>query len=262
MMSLINTNYDYLHTMGISGDDPLVAIIVSVYYLGCALGSIVASKFADKRGRKPAIFACMTVTIIGNLLMFISGLGHHPGAIYVMLAGRVVMGLGVGGIDSVIPVYSAELNDAGDRGRAMAQEFQANILGLNVAFGLNLLVTRTLGKGNQWAWRIPIIFMQVFPIFLLSVISRLPESARWLLAKQRDDEAKTALRKMYNREDAESELEELKAAQEEEASRRVGYRDMLLLGGSQFHPTIITIFGQINQALTGYVCEIPLRARL
>lgn len=34
MMSLINTNYDYLRTMGLKGDDPMVGVIVSVYYLG------------------------------------------------------------------------------------------------------------------------------------------------------------------------------------------------------------------------------------
>ena len=43
-MSLINTNFDYLYTMGIGAEDPLVAVIVSVYYLGCAVGSILASK--------------------------------------------------------------------------------------------------------------------------------------------------------------------------------------------------------------------------
>jgi|ERR1700722_13671927 hypothetical protein len=37
-MSLINTNHNYLETMGIAENDPLVGIIVSVYYLGCAIG--------------------------------------------------------------------------------------------------------------------------------------------------------------------------------------------------------------------------------
>jgi MFS family permease len=51
-----------------------------------------------------------------------------------MLTGRVVMGLGVGGIDSVIPAYSSELSSYGARGRALAQEFQMNIFGLLMAF--------------------------------------------------------------------------------------------------------------------------------
>lgn len=150
MMSLVNTNRDYLNTMGIAEENPLVGIIVSVYYLGCAVGSVLASSLADQRGRKSGIFACLAVTAVGNLIMFISGLGFSNGAMTLMFVGRTVMGLGVGGIDSVIPVYSSELNSDGGRGKAMAQEFQSNIFGLMMAFGINLGVTNALGKDSQW----------------------------------------------------------------------------------------------------------------
>ena len=150
MMSLINTNYNYLDTMGISEEDPLVGIIVSVYYLGCAIGAIFASLLADKAGRKPSIFACLAVTAVGNLLMFVAGLGYNKGAMIIMFLGRIIMGLGVGGIDSTIPVYSSELNSEGGRGEALAKEFQSNIFGLNMAFAINLGVTNGLGKDNQW----------------------------------------------------------------------------------------------------------------
>ena len=150
MMSLINTNYDYLDTMGIGGEDPLVGIIVSVYYLGCAVGAVLMSLLADKQGRKPAIFVSLALTSIGNLLMFIAGLGYSDGALTIMFIGRIIMGLGVGGIDAVIPVYSSELNSEGGRGEALAKEFQSNIFGLNMAFAINLGVTDGLGKDNQW----------------------------------------------------------------------------------------------------------------
>ena len=150
MMSLINTNYDYLATMGIGEEDPMVGIIVSVYYLGCAVGAILASLLADIKGRKPSIFVCLAVTSLGNLMMFIAGLRYQKGAMSIMLIGRIVMGLGVGGIDSVIPVYSSELNEEGGRGKALAQEFQSNIFGLNMAFAINLVVTNSLGKYNEW----------------------------------------------------------------------------------------------------------------
>lgn len=150
MMSLINTNYDYLETMGIGGEDPLVGIIVSVYYLGCAVGAVFASLLADKAGRKPSIFASLSLTALGNLFMFVSGLGYNRGAMTMMFLGRIIMGLGVGGIDAVIPVYSSELNSEGGRGEALAKEFQSNIFGLNMAFAINLAVTNGLGKDNQW----------------------------------------------------------------------------------------------------------------
>ena len=150
MMSLINTNYDYLDTMGIAEEDPLVGIIVSVYYLGCAVGAVLLSLLADKGGRKPAIFVSLALTSLGNLLMFIAGLGYDQGAMTMMFVGRIIMGLGVGGIDAVIPVYSSELNSEGGRGEALAKEFQSNIFGLNMAFAINLGVTQGLGKQNQW----------------------------------------------------------------------------------------------------------------
>ncbi|TVY34976.1 putative metabolite transport protein [Lachnellula occidentalis] len=258
MMSLINTNYSYLETMQISKESPVVGIIVSVYYLGCAVGAIVASWLADKEGRKPSIFTCLATTAFGNILMFISGLsmnGTSPwngGALACMLTGRIIMGLGVGGIDAVIPMYSSELASDKSRGKALAQEFQMNIFGLLMAYSINLGVTIGLGKQNQWAWRIPIILMQIFPLVLMSVISQLPETPRWYISKDRKDDARKALIYVHGREKAEELLEGIQKAQDEESNEKVGYKDMLIPGRSQYHPTMVTVMGQINQALTGY----------
>ena len=138
MMSLVNTNYNYLQTMGISATSPLVGLIVSVYYLGCAVGSVFFSALADGLGRKRSIFACLAAASAGNFLMFIAGLVYKREALLVMFLGRVIMGMGVGGIDSVVPIYSSELSEAETRGKALGQEFQMNIFGLNMAFGINL----------------------------------------------------------------------------------------------------------------------------
>ena len=96
MMELINTNYDYLRTMGIAEDNPLVGVIVSVYYLGCAVGAVIASQFANWAGRKVSIFACLATASLGNLIMVFAGFGFSQGAMGVMFLGRVIMGLGVG----------------------------------------------------------------------------------------------------------------------------------------------------------------------
>ncbi|KAF2722192.1 general substrate transporter [Polychaeton citri CBS 116435] len=252
MMSLINTNYDYLATMGISEDNPLVGIIVSVYYLGCAVGAVIFSWVADKFGRRAGLFGGLALASLGNVLMFVSGLGYSRGALPVMFFGRVIMGLGVGCLDSVTPLYSSELTSDNARGKALAQEFQANILGLNMAFAINLGVTAALGKENQWAWRIPIIAMQVYTVSLMSIIGRMPESPRWFVLHGMDEKAKEAIR-LVDGEDAVDELfEHFKKSQKEENGNEVSYTDMLTPGHLQFHPTMVTIMGQINQALTGY----------
>jgi MFS family permease len=97
MMSLINTNSNYLSTMGIEKEeDPIVGVIVSVYYLGCAVGAVIGSYTADQIGRKSAIFIALATATLGNILMFISGLGMIPdgmaSAMVVMFCGRIVMG--------------------------------------------------------------------------------------------------------------------------------------------------------------------------
>lgn len=253
MMSLINTNEDYLHVMDIGPEDPLVGILVAVYYLGCSLGAVLFSWLSDQFGRKKAIFACLATAALGNAIMFLTGLGGwRLHAIHMFWVGRVVMGLGVGGIDAVIPVYSSELSNDNARGRALAQEFQMNIFGLNMAFGINLAVTDALGKANQWAWRVPIAVMQVYPFLLFLVIGRLPESPRWLVFQARKDEAKEAMVDIYGKEDGETKAEELFETHEKEKDDHVGYMDMINPGHETFHPTVITVMGQVNQALTGY----------
>jgi Sugar (and other) transporter len=66
-----------------------------------------------------------------------------------------------------------------------------------MAFSINLDVTISLGKDNQWAWRIPIVIMQVFPLILMSIICRLPETPRWFFSMHRKESAKRALKVMH-----------------------------------------------------------------
>jgi MFS family permease len=196
---------------------------------------------------------------MGNLIMFISGLWGNEGALHSMFLGRVIMGFGVGGIDAVIPIYSSELARDEARGKALAQEFQMNIFGLNMAFGINLIVTRILSKYNEWAWRIPIIVMQVYPVALMACVRSLPESPRWFIYHGRDDEAKKALEMIYGGKygdgeegEGDRQFEDLKKSHDNEVGENVSYWDMFTPSHDQFHPTVITIMVQINQALTGY----------
>ena len=94
--------------------------------------------------------------------------------------------------------------------------------------------------------------MQVYPVLLMLFIYRLPESPRWFVSKERKDDAHDALVDIYGKEDAKSKLDELTEAAEKESSQSTTYSDMLWPSGKAFHPTAVTIMGQVNQALTGY----------
>jgi hypothetical protein len=127
-----------------------------------------------------------------------------------------------------------------------------NIFGLNMSFAINLGLTVALGKSNQWAWRLPIIIMQVYPVLLMAFIGILPESPRWLVSHDRKEDAKAALITIYGEDQAKETLDNLIESNDNESSKNVTYTDMLTPGHAQFHPTMITVMGQINQALTGY----------
>jgi hypothetical protein len=72
------------------------------------------------------------------------------------------------------------------------------------------------------------------------------------MSQERKDDAMNALEAIHGQEGAKPRLEELSKAQDEESDKAIKYRDMLIPGRSQFHPTMLTIMGQVNQALTGY----------
>lgn len=94
--------------------------------------------------------------------------------------------------------------------------------------------------------------MQIYPVLLLSLISRLPESPRWCVFHDRKDDAKASLSKIYGEDEVKEKFDELVAAQEEESAKSIGYNDMIWPKSEQFHQTCVTVMGQVNQALTGY----------
>lgn len=122
-----------------------------------------------------------------------------------------------------------------------------------MAFIINVILTHKLGKYNEWAWRLPIIIMQIYPLLLCAGANLLPETPRWFILNGDDEEAKKAIRVVFGEDAVKDRMKELKDARAaEEDDGTVGWADMLRPSGSQFHPTIITVMGQVNQALTGY----------
>lgn len=91
--------------------------IVAVYYIGTLIGALVAGSLADRCGRiKAVVFGAMWA-LLGAILQA-SALN-----IAWMCFGRVIAGVGVGAIDCVIPVWSAEVSSHSARGAFLAIEF-------------------------------------------------------------------------------------------------------------------------------------------
>ena len=91
--------------------------IVSVYYAGTLIGALVAGSLADRCGRIKAVVFGSLWALVGAVLQ------ASAYNIAWMTCARVIAGIGVGAIDCVIPVWSAEVSSHSARGAFLAIEF-------------------------------------------------------------------------------------------------------------------------------------------
>ncbi|BCR90344.1 uncharacterized protein ACHE_60230S [Aspergillus chevalieri] len=191
VMSMVNLNPDYQKLMGIfplegsSRNTAAEGGIVAVYYGGTMIGALMAGYLADRCGRiKAIIFGCLWI-ILGAALQ------ASAYNITWMCFGRVLAGIGVGSIDCVIPVWSAEVSSHSARGAFLALEFVMNIGGLAMAYWIEYFAS--LNPNESMAWRTPLALQLVFILIIGAGINFFPESPRWLMKMGRYEEARDIL---------------------------------------------------------------------
>ncbi|HVM89094.1 MAG TPA: sugar porter family MFS transporter [Puia sp.] len=147
--------------------------------IGTVLGSVVAGIPAQKFGRKKTLMAIA-------ILYLISAMGCTVSTIWILFVTfRFIGGIAVGASSVVGPMYISEISPAKQRGR-LAGSFQLNVVaGIFIALLTNFLF-KDIGE-NSWRWMLGVMVMPagIFAILLRTI----PESPRWLVLNNRDDEA-------------------------------------------------------------------------
>ena len=77
---------------------------MSLALLGAFFGALIAGPLSDWVGRKPIIIASSTLFAVG------AGIMAAAPYVYVLMVGRIVVGLGVGVASMIIPVYLSEVS--------------------------------------------------------------------------------------------------------------------------------------------------------
>ncbi|KAI0884573.1 general substrate transporter [Annulohypoxylon maeteangense] len=163
----------------------LQGFVVAVFVIGALFGSLSCSYSGDRFGRRNVIFFAAICTLIGEILEA-SAFGLPQ-----FIVGRVITGLGVGQLSSLVPVWQSETSGAKNRGRHVVLD------GLFICLGYVLESWIDLGffelHHGPATWRVPIAIAAIFSIILSSSIYMFPESPRWLLMVNRGDQARDSL---------------------------------------------------------------------
>ena len=151
--------------------------------IGTVLGSLLAGAPAERYGRKRVLQAIGLLYVVTSLVTALT----PSWTLFVLF--RFLGGIGVGASSVVGPMYISEISPAHSRGRLVAL-FQFNVVsGILIAFISNYLLNGI--SEESWRWMLGV---QAIPsLVFFSLVFLVPESPRWLMTKQREDEAKKVL---------------------------------------------------------------------
>lgn len=162
----------------------MVQVVTSWVTLGALLGSLAGGELADRIGRKRTVLTAGLLFTLGAAVQYLA-----PDAA-VLVAGRLIIGAGVGVAAVAAPLYAAELAPASLRGRFVSGYQLAIAVGIFLAY----LVNERLSANADWR---PMLGAAAVPgLALVAVALLAPESPRWLLMKHRRPDAAAAMRKI------------------------------------------------------------------
>jgi sugar porter (SP) family MFS transporter len=223
--------------------------VVSLLTAGCFFGAIAAAFINDRLGRKYSLMIFTLIFMVGAAVQV--GAKNEIGMIY---GGRVVAGLGIGGMSSITPVFVSENAPAQYRGRiaGLFQEFL--VIGSTFAYWLGYGVALHM-PANTKQWRVPVA-IQLIPGGLMFIgLFFLKESARWLMKQGRREEAIHSLAYIRNEsedsEEVQKEIAEIYAAIEEETALTEGVTWKECLQKSNRYRFLVAFFMMLCQQFSG-----------
>ncbi len=189
--------------------DLSLGVVISSLIFAAAVGALVGGQISDAFGRRRTIILLAVLFFVGTLFVVLSpnfGL---------LVTGRILLGLAVGGASTVVPVYLAELAPYEIRGSITGRNELAIVVGQLSAFVVNAIIGNVFGN-VAGVWRIMFAICALPAIALFFGMLRMPESPRWLVEKGREDEALAVLKTVRSEDRAVAEWEQVERVVVEE----------------------------------------------
>ncbi|CAI9091998.1 OLC1v1027128C4 [Oldenlandia corymbosa var. corymbosa] len=182
-------------------DSQLLTSFTSSLYVAGLIASFFASSFTRDFGRKPSILVGGASFLIGAVL------GAAAPNLFILVLGRVLLGVGVGFANQAVPLYLSEMAPYKYRG-AINNGFQFSVsLGILAA---NLINYGTEKIKGGWGWRISLGLAAVPALLLTFGATFLPETPNSLIQRGYDHEkTKQLLQQLRGTDDIQEELDDL-----------------------------------------------------
>ncbi|KAL6197831.1 hypothetical protein ACLB2K_027624 [Fragaria x ananassa] len=181
--------------------------IVSMAVAGAIIGAAIGGWMNDALGRKKSILIADVVFFVGAIVMAAAPVP------WVIIIGRIIVGLGVGMATMTAPLYISEASPHRIRGALVSTNGLLITGGQFLSYLINLAFTKTPGT---WRWMVGVAGLPAVAQFILML--SLPESPRWLYRDNKVDEARAILAKIYPAEEVDDELKALQESVEFEKS--------------------------------------------
>jgi sugar porter (SP) family MFS transporter len=174
-------------------------LVVSGVLAGAAVGSFVGGRLADLHGRRRLLFATAVIFVIGA---FVCAAALSPA---MLVAGRLIVGLGIGLASGTVPVYISEVSSADDRG------WQVSLFQLAITIGIVLAYLVDFALASREAWRLMFGVAAVPAVIFAAGMFALPESPRWLVKSGQRGAARAVLSRIRGSGSVDEELREIEA---------------------------------------------------
>ena len=159
----------------------MMGVVTSIALAGAAGGAAVAGLLADRFGRRPILIATALVFVAGAIVSAIAD------SLALLLVGRLLVGIGIGGASMLTPLYLSEIAPAKERGALVSFNQLAVTLGILVSY----LVGYGFAASGAWRWMLGL--GGVPGVILAASMLLLPETPRWLAGHGHIDKARAAL---------------------------------------------------------------------
>ncbi|KAK3349478.1 general substrate transporter [Lasiosphaeria hispida] len=201
----------FKETLG-SPDASVNGLITGVYYIGTWLSYIfLAHPAADRLGRRYAALVGMLVMSVGQGLQA-GAIG--PGALAMVMSGRIIAGMGTGIVSTSVPLYQSEVAPPKHRGRFVVMNHIGFVAGLATGFWVGYAMTFwNNARGQLVGWRFSLGLSLIPAILFLAGIPFMYDSPRWLVEHGHNEVAMKTLQYYrdgyYSPEEVLTELDEI-----------------------------------------------------